>query len=654
MSKKCKILLCVIGIFLVISILIGISYAYYIFSVSQSGSNVVRTDCFEITFEDGNAINLTNTIPLTDKDARKLNPYTFTISNVCNYDIDYDVNLETLNGSTIDLSAVKVKINQFAPFNLGDIENNDNSSIINNNAISSKNIKSGSLKGNTSKSFDLRLYIDENSTVEQSADKEFYSKVVVVSRLKRVEVGAKLMDGQYINEKIYELSENNGNVEKVLFSQEAPSNDTYVVVSTADSKSDVLMWFENGIIYIYSDSPRIFLNEDSSNMFSSLYNLNEIDVSRFDSSIVTDMSGMFYGLNHLETLALSNFDTSNVTDMSSMFNEDQGLINLNISSFDTSNVENMSHMFSYLCSIERLDLSNFDTSKVTDMSWMFDKGDNDTNLIYLDLSSFDTSNVIDMSNMFSHLWVLQSLDLSNFDTSKVENMSSMFDDLGSLTYLDISNFNTSNVTNMSYMFSNLWALQSLDLSNFDTSKVENMTSMFSDMHELKSINLSSFNTLNVNYMSQMFSGDTKLEELDLSNFDTSNVTGMSGMFRNMVKLTSLNITSFNTSKVTGMASMFEGASTLKVLDLSSFNTSSLSNINNMFKGMTSVETIYVSNEWDTERISVDYFNSVFAECDNLVGGAGTTKSSVSYIYTKLARVDDPDNGKPGLFTLKTT
>ena len=99
MSKKTKLLLCVIGIFLVTSILIGISYAYYIFNVSQSGSNVVRTDCFEITYTDGNAINLSNTIPLSDKEARELDPYTFTINNVCNHAIDYDINIETLEGS---------------------------------------------------------------------------------------------------------------------------------------------------------------------------------------------------------------------------------------------------------------------------------------------------------------------------------------------------------------------------------------------------------------------------------------------------------------------------------------------------------------------------------------------------------------------------
>lgn len=55
--------------------------------------------------------------------------------------------------------------------------------------------------------------------------------------------------------------------------------------------------------------------------------------------------------------------------MSSMFHLSD-IENINLSSFDTSKVTNMSHMFSdsYITS---LDLSSFDTSKVTNMSDMF-------------------------------------------------------------------------------------------------------------------------------------------------------------------------------------------------------------------------------------------------------------------------------------------
>ena len=43
---------------------------------------------------------------------------------------------------------------------------------------------------------------------------------------------------------------------------------------------------------------------------------------------------------------------------------------------------------------------------------------------------------------------------------------------------------------------------------------------------------------------------------------------------------------------------------------------------------------------------------MFTNCGSLVGGAGTTYNS-SITDKTYARIDDPDNGKPGYFTLKT-
>ncbi len=165
MSKKSKILLCVIGIFLVTSILIGISYAYYIFNVSQSGSNIVRTDCFEITYTDGNEINVSNAIPLPDSEAQNLDPYTFTIKNVCHTAMDYNVNIETLNESTMNADYIRVKIDDLESVNLGTIEDNDTSTIYNKNiASSSKTIESGVIESNESKTYNIRLFIDEASS----------------------------------------------------------------------------------------------------------------------------------------------------------------------------------------------------------------------------------------------------------------------------------------------------------------------------------------------------------------------------------------------------------------------------------------------------------------------------------------------------------
>ena len=276
------------------------------------------------------------------------------------------------------------------------------------------------------------------------------------------------------------------------------------------------------------------------NMFYGCESLGEIDLSKLDTSRVTNMNSMFEYCP-VQDLDLSGFDTSKVTDMGYMF-ACSSLNELDISGFDTSNVTNMQCMFMWCGNLSELDLSRFKTENVTNMQSMFY---GDRNLRYIDLSNFDTHNVTDMSGMFWSCERLRYADVQGFNTEKVTNMSNMFDDCINLLELDLSGFDTRNVTNMSNMFHNC-LLKEIDVSSFDTSKVTNMSGMFSGcMHY-------------------------DLKKLDVSHFDTSNVTDMSNMFRSCFALTSLDLSSFSTKRVTSFAEMFNGCSKLQELNLKSF------------------------------------------------------------------------------------
>ena len=128
--------------------------------------------------------------------------------------------------------------------------------------------------------------------------------------------------------------------------------------------------------------------------------------------------GLFVGTK-FRTIDLSKFNTSNVTDMNHMFRECKAT-SIGLSNFDTSKVTTMQHMFNQ-CEATSLDLSNFDTSKVTDMRCMF----YECQATSIDLSNFNTSKVTTMEYMF-YGCEAASLDLSSFDTSEVINMKAMF------------------------------------------------------------------------------------------------------------------------------------------------------------------------------------------------------------------------------------
>ena len=611
---KKKIVLIVVGILLTTSILIGISYAYYMFNISQSGRNAITTDCFKVLYTDENPINLVKTIPISDAVASELTPYTFTINNVCNHSIDYDINIETLNDSTIDLNAVRVKLNNFKSQILGEIDNNDSSVMVNSNALSSKKIKHGSLKANTSKTYNLRIYVDEDSTVDQSADKTFSSKVVVSTRLNpNAKVEASLISGPEFNIALKTLSGNENpdtttNDETIISIQRSTSSpqesDNYVNIADENSDYPIYAWFNDGVIYLYSIADIFLMNENSSGMFSKLIALTSLDLSYYNTRDVVDMSKMFDSIYSVENIDVSNFDTSKVENMSSMFSR-CNFTNIDLSNFDTSNVRDMSGMFGYT-NLVSLDLSSFDTSNVTNMRYMFTSM---RELLDLNVSSFDTSNVTDMSWMFDSVTELEHLDLSNFDTSKVTKMEAMFENMKNLVDINLSSFNTSNVTDMKRMFSSVKKITSLDLSNFDTSKVTTMTYMFSNMTSLVDINLSSFNTSNVKYMSAMFFNSSKIKVLDLSSFDTSNVLYLYG-------------NEFDNTYYNPKYGIFEKCSAL--------------------------QTIYVGSGWKVSQIySNDY---AFFWNSYLKGGSGTTYNSNN--RGKDYAVIDCGSERPGYLTYK--
>ena len=244
---------------------------------------------------------------------------------------------------------------------------------------------------------------------------------------------------------------------------------------------------------------------------------------------------------------------------------------------------------------------------------------NFTNVKSIDLTGADTSGVRSMNYMFYYCTKLTELDLSSFDTSRVEDMNHMFSVCGGLTELDLSNFDTSRVRDMNNMFYNCASLETLDLSSFDTSCVEDMSGMF-----IACVNLT---------------------ELDLSSFDTSSVTNMEHMFECCDFLKKLDLSSFDTSFVNSMTNMFYGCEHLTELNLSSFDTRYVTNMSSMFSDCDNLTTIYVSEQWSTDRVYNS--NDMFEYCRSLKGGNGTAYDG-SKTNREYARIDK--DGQPGYLT----
>ena len=165
---------------------------------------------------------------------------------------------------------------------------------------------------------------------------------------------------------------------------------------------------------------KLFENPKQCNFENSI---NEVTIEFLIN--INSLSNMFNSLTNLIEIDLSNFDFSNIKDMSSMFNNCENLEKINFGKKRISSVEKMECLFHNCKKLKSIDLSGFNTSSVTNMSSIFRHCES---LISIDVSKFDTTKVVDMYDIFGYCYELTSIDVSNFKTLKVKVMQGMFVD----------------------------------------------------------------------------------------------------------------------------------------------------------------------------------------------------------------------------------
>ena len=222
--------------------------------------------------------------------------------------------------------------------------------------------------------------------------------------------------------------------------------------------------------------------KDMSSLF--LYSsLKEINLDSWDTSSVTNMSGMFLCSSAVEKLNISNLNTKNVKSMNGMFSnlEGSGFKNLDLSKWDTSSLTDIRRMFTLNYVTEKINVSNWNTSKIETMQDAF-AGAHKLKEIK-GIENWNTENVKTIYGMFSFSENLKSLNLSNWSTSNIENMNDVFFDSEGLTYLNIENWDTSKVESLDNIFSNT-SLTHLKIGNkfAKTKLIDNLFKTLDDFY----------------------------------------------------------------------------------------------------------------------------------------------------------------------------
>ncbi len=160
--------------------IIGVSYAYWKFTYIEEKTNNATSGCFNIELTDQkDEINLTNAYPITDEQGLKLKPFSFTLRNTCSIFAHYYVNLEMLEGTTLNSKWVATKINSDAITTLDKYKTTTTKMV---GSTESRTIAEGYLGSDDSVDYTVSFWMDDDATINDDVmNKVFKSKVVVVS-----------------------------------------------------------------------------------------------------------------------------------------------------------------------------------------------------------------------------------------------------------------------------------------------------------------------------------------------------------------------------------------------------------------------------------------------------------------------------------------
>ena len=569
MNKYYKPLTLVIA-FLILSLATVASFAYFTASVngnSNAYDNVITTGQMALMLNDGEQVGLDNAIP-GDSIVKE-----FSVKNTGTVQTTYDVYFSELLNTFEDKNDLVYTLTSEGGCS------DDNEKIV--PSDESKMVSSCFINPNQTHNYTLTItFKDDGTNQDDNKGKKFKTKISV-NKYKNYESEGNLASGPVFFDELWNsIAGDKSNIRKIIRSENAPlSTDSYVIVNTeSDIKQDypVYMWYEDGTVYMYSNNDNVYLNSNCQVMFAYLTNLQEVDLSMFNTIRVHDMQQMFY--------------------------QDESLESLNFDQFETVSVSSTMGMFGYCSKLKKLDLSHIRTNKIL-------------------------SNVDEMFIGDSDLEELIFGD--DFDISKEtqsDHVKGLFTTLGSLKKIKFGNNFNINVNSIIGLLNNKFNLEEVEFGD-------------------------NFITSNVKDISLMFAGDGKLVRLiNLNKINTSNVENMYGLFMDCALLKNIDLSSFNTSNVTNMQNMFIRCGSLEYLDLSSFDVSNVVNAATMFMDATNLKTIYTSSDW-TLGTDADS-NGMFVFCNSLIGGSGTTYD-INHISKEYARIDDPEHGKPGYFTLKT-
>ena len=111
--------------------------------------------------------------------------------------------------------------------------------------------------------------------------------------------------------------------------------------------------------------------ESTMRMFYNCNEITKINMTKFDTSLVTNMYEMFAYCSSLNSLIGSNFNTTRVKTFENMFYQCTSLTSINLESFTNPSATSLANMFYGCKNLEYINIKNFEEKKNINLNNMF-------------------------------------------------------------------------------------------------------------------------------------------------------------------------------------------------------------------------------------------------------------------------------------------
>ena len=456
-------------------------------------------------------------------------------------------------------------------------------------------------------------------------------------------------NGGSVNAKMKTLAGGAENIKEFKMSTEQPSDE---IMSNSNNNVSyfsygpkVVMWYESGTIYYYSNNHKVYLSDYASSFFSGLTNIEYIELDNIDASLVKEITYFFsncgYNSTSIRISGIDSFEFTKDVKANNMFayvGYNSNSINIeNLKDFDVSNIVEADDMFTYFGNKAReinLDLSGWHFAKLKKLNYIFEHLGYECQKITIDCSDWKIDVATEMRQVFFSVgyggkeidinvtgwtfpnvtttyaffetcgYAAQKVNVYGFEEWDVSNIKDFYGFFFNMSRsaekfeVDISKWDFSNATNISYLMKYSGERSNevnVNISNMNLKEGVSAYMPFSMMGEsAKKVTVTAKNiTFNgqptyINFFDRVGRKATQSCKIDFSGSDVTKITSLSGLFESACGggTAEIDITGIDTSNITSMYSMFyavgQNASSLTINGLQDLNTEKVTNMNYMF------------------------------------------------------------------------